>query len=214
MADTGLLGPILDRGVNAIGNAIFGDPADKERKLQVAFAKNAIQWKTADALKAGVHPLYALGAPTTSYSPVSVGGGGYSDVSSMGQDIGRAVGAGIPREGQLSAFDSAVQELTLKKFGLENELLASQIARMNQDTLSKPAIPSVTLPSGAGRVVPGQSSKAQVVQDEYGDIVENGYGLWRLLNDLGKGMVGPGRGVKPKGPALPTSYNYSKTGRR
>lgn len=162
----------------------FSGRNERKHNERVAkeYATNAIQWKVEDAKKAGVHPLYALGAPSMS-PPASSIGGGSNAYSDMGQDISRALSAGMPRQGQVSAFDAAVQELTLKKFGLENELLAAQIARMKQDVFSKPAVPNVTLPSGAGHFVPGQSSSAQKVQDEYGDIVENAYGLWRLGND-------------------------------
>lgn len=212
-----MVNPIAgDIGNTLIGGALNWLSAKNEtrhqERLQREFAQNAIQWKVADAQKAGIHPLYALGAPTMNYAPQSIGG--MDAAGGMGQDISRAINAGMPREGQLSAFDAAVQELTLKKFGLENELLSAQIARMNQETLGKPALPAVTLPSGAGRIVPGQSSKAQVVQDEYGDIVENGYGVWRLLNDVFANMVGPGKGVPSKGPKSQGGYGYAKTGRR
>lgn len=40
----------------------------------------------------------------------------------------------------------------------------------------------MTLPDGSGWK-PGPSATAQTMQDQYGDIVENGYGLWRLLMD-------------------------------
>lgn len=180
-----------EQAAAAAGNLIGGffdrasakKQASLDREYQLAFAKNAIQWKVEDAQKAGVHPLYALGAPTMNFSPVSVGGGG--GFASMGQDLGRAIGAGMSKQGQLTAFDAAVQDLTLKKFGLENELLAAQIARMKNEMLMKPSLPGVaklTMPGGA-RFTPGASSKAQTVQDEYGDIVENIYGLARLGYD-------------------------------
>nr|DAV46551.1 MAG TPA: minor capsid protein [Microviridae sp.] len=194
---------------NAAGSLIGGAASlwegGKSRKLQKEAMQNGIQWRVADAQKAGVHPLYALGAPTFSPSPVVTGAG--DALSSMGQNVGRALNAGSSRDTQLSAFDVQVQDLTLKKFGLENELLASQIARMNQETLSKPAIPAVTMPSGAGRLIPGQSSTAQVVQDQYGDVVENVYGMWRLLNDAAKNIVGPGKGVRRPG-AVPARGGY------
>ena len=48
------------------------------------FAKRGIQWRVHDAKKAGLHPLAALGAQTTSFSPSFVsqsryegGGGGF-----------------------------------------------------------------------------------------------------------------------------------------
>lgn len=40
--------------------------------LQREFAQNSIQWRVADAKKAGIHPLAALGAQGTSYTPMDM----------------------------------------------------------------------------------------------------------------------------------------------
>lgn len=150
----------------------------------LAFAQNSIQWRVADAMKAGVHPLYALGAPTFSPAAQVAGGSSFSDV---GQDISRAMQMSQPKDGQLSAFDLQVQKLQLQKFGLENELLASQIARQKQDLLSKPSIPMM-LPGG-GKFAPGPQTDAQTVQNKYGDIVENVYGTSSLVYDAMKNYL-------------------------
>lgn len=204
--------PAIASAASSIWNSISGkNEARHQERLQREFAQNAISWKVADAKRAGIHPLYALGAPTMGYSPVSVGGG--MEMPDMGQDISRALNAGMDKQGQLSAFDRAVQEQTLKKFGLENELLATQIARMKNEVFQKPSLP-LTLPSGAGKFPTGPQSTAQTVQDRYGDIVENAYGLWSLVDDGLRWMKGPGKGVPAKGPKTQPSYLYSKTGRR
>lgn len=63
---------------SAIGSIIGGimgaSSAAKDRKLQIKFAKNGIQWRAADARAAGIHPLAALGAQTPTYTPVGDGG--------------------------------------------------------------------------------------------------------------------------------------------
>ncbi|AXQ65631.1 MAG: DNA pilot protein [Microviridae sp.] len=58
----------------AIAGGLMSNRAQKkqleqERALQREFAQNSIQWRTADAKKAGLHPLYAMGATGASYSP-------------------------------------------------------------------------------------------------------------------------------------------------
>lgn len=45
--------------------------AREQAALQREFAQKGIQWRVADAKAAGIHPLYALGAQTNSYQPVS-----------------------------------------------------------------------------------------------------------------------------------------------
>jgi hypothetical protein len=62
---------------------------------QKEFAKNSIQWKAADARAAGLHPLFAMGAPLTSYSPSSftpVGDGGSATaLASAGRALDGAI---------------------------------------------------------------------------------------------------------------------------
>lgn len=90
-----VLGGILDR--NSASDARHDDAVqrDIDRQLQKDFAQQGIRWKVDDAKAAGLHPLYAIGANTTSYQPVSIGGssGGGSTYSDMGQNIGRALQA-------------------------------------------------------------------------------------------------------------------------
>lgn len=51
------------------------DLAQKQADLQKEFAQNSIQWRTADAKKAGIHPVAALGSQGISYNPSYVGDG-------------------------------------------------------------------------------------------------------------------------------------------
>lgn len=113
---------------------------DQQEKLQKQFAKQGIQWRVADAQKAGIHPLYALGASTSSYTPQQVGmstGGG--DLAAMGQDILGAVNRGSSRADRL--FNTQQRTLSLERMGLENDLLKAQIANQTSQ-LSAPALPS------------------------------------------------------------------------
>lgn len=149
------LGAAVDAGLNWIWG-------EKQEDTQAKFARNAIQWKVEDAKKAGVHPLYALGAPTMNYSPISLGGA--SNFADVGQDIGRALGAGMPREGQvqsLSGFDQAVQGETLKGLELDNERKRGEILLLNQQLFSKPALP------GRGHAMAGQASSGPAPAPQY-----------------------------------------------
>lgn len=57
---------------------------------QREFAKHGISWRVADAKRAGIHPLAALGAQTMSFSP-SVVGKDYSGYENMGQSLGNMI---------------------------------------------------------------------------------------------------------------------------
>lgn len=126
----GWLAPLISAGSSLIGGLLgrksSSDAAEEQADLQKEFARNAIQWKVADAKKAGVHPLYALGAQTTSYQPVSVGDPLPGALHDMGQDISRAVAATSPESRRVGVLG----ELAVERAGLENELLRTQIGRL------------------------------------------------------------------------------------
>lgn len=148
-----MLGSLISAGLSLIGGRKAEKKADQRDAVnyqrQKEFAQRGIQWKVNDAKKAGVHPLYALGAGTTSYAPQQVGNGG-NGLHSAGQDIGRAINAVTGAGGRDRAYTAAVQKLNLRRMELENNLLASKIATTNQ-TQIPPA------PAGENFLVQGQT---------------------------------------------------------
>lgn len=141
---------MLDAVLGFIGKGIdaFTSSSNAEKnnatQLQIAhenmaqqreFAQQGIRWKVDDAKAAGLHPLAALGAQTTSYSPVSVGDLALprTNFGDMGQDIGRAISAGSTANERDSRMGQAVtkvaQTFQLEKMNLENELLKTSIAK-------------------------------------------------------------------------------------
>lgn len=151
-----MLGALIGAGSSLLGGWLNSQSADKanaanlamaERNidLQKQFAKSGIRWKVEDAKHAGIHPLYALGAQTTSFSPVSAGAVADtslgSGLASAGQDISRAMNATRTSSERDAAFTKTLQDLQLTKFGLENELLASQIQKLKSNT--NPPFPSI-----------------------------------------------------------------------
>lgn len=98
--------------------------AELAYERQKEFAQMGIQWRTEDAKKAGLHPVFALGGGGAAFSPsVAVAGGGSYDAPSfgaMGQDVSRAAKATMTPE-QRALHDMQVA------------LLQSQINRNNAD---------------------------------------------------------------------------------
>lgn len=139
-AGASLLGGFLNRDAQKDANATNAAMAAQNIALQKEFAQNAIQWKAADAEKAGIHPVFAMGAGTTSFSPVSVGAtaetGLGSGIQSMGQDLSRAVSAyrspGEKVGGALLAQQTAGNALDLETKSLNNQLLRAKLAQMTQ----------------------------------------------------------------------------------
>lgn len=142
-----MLGGPLGGALGTAGGTFLGsmfsgenDPQEENRKAQKEFAQHGIRWKVADARAAGIHPLYALGAQTHSFTPTVAFGGDQSGMgaamANAGQDITRAIRA---RETQSErAFNATSQQLQLQRMGLENQLLAAQIARVGREQLPPP----------------------------------------------------------------------------
>jgi len=127
-----MLSALIGAGASLASGFFGSNEKEKDRKLQKEFAQSGIQWKVEDAKKAGIHPLAALGAQTTSYAPVSVGGPSIaSGLASAGQDISRAVDATRGSGARLDAYQKTIQDLNVQRMGLENQLLGSQIAKIN-----------------------------------------------------------------------------------
>lgn len=105
--------------------------------LQREFAQSGIQWKVADAKAAGIHPLFALGAQTHSFSPVSVGDVPGTNFSGIGQDIGRAINATRTQTQRNEAVVRTVQDLEIAGKELDNQIkattVASQVQRLRQN---------------------------------------------------------------------------------
>lgn len=143
--------------------------ANKNIAAQREFAQNGIRWRVEDAKRAGIHPLYALGANTASFSPVQGYGGDYgvSDaLANFGQGIDRAVEAKMTRD-ERERFE-ARQEMqdvfNLARFQQEQRyqdaqirLIDSEIAR--NKVASDVARVSIGMPApmpGSPTLLPGQ----------------------------------------------------------
>lgn len=207
-----MVAPLVAAAIPAVGSLLGGlfgqksqsDMAEKNIEMQKEFAQKGVQWKVADSLKAGIHPLFGLGASTTSFAPVSVGDSLGPAIAQSGQEIGRAVGASMSSEQQVSAKMNA---LTLERGSLENELLRSQIRAMNAPG-SPPGLPSVSGDNSSPLKAFGvsiqknpQFSDAQEFSNRYGEPAE-----WLAsvpiaaadaLHNLPPQHAGYGRGYSP-----------------
>lgn len=185
-----MLGNIIGAGASLIGGLINSNAAEENAQRNIAmqreFAQNGIRWKVEDAKAAGVHPLAALGANTTSFAPISVGSSSLgSSIAAMGQDVGRAINATSTASERVSATATAAQTLQLENMSLQNQLLRSRIATMNQaggtpplpEYGGLPAIPQDTkqdprppIQIGGEQVStdPG-TTNMQKIEDRYGD---------------------------------------------
>lgn len=109
--------------ISAVGNVAGGlFNASKQEK----FAKNALTWKAEDAERAGISKYFAMGAPTSSFAPVSFG-----DVGSVGRSIDARLGQGGPAStttGKVSGIAQSIQAAQLDGLKLDNDIKRAELA--------------------------------------------------------------------------------------
>lgn len=146
-AAANIAGGFINKGSQDEANRSNREIAIKNIKLQKRFAQEGVRWKVEDARQAGIHPLYALGAQTHSFSPVSAGAVADSSLGSgiaaAGQDLSRAVNATRTAPERIEA--RALTRLQLEGLALDNDIkratYASAVQRLQQ--ASNPPIPAI-----------------------------------------------------------------------
>lgn len=130
-----MLGGAAIQGGSALIGGMLGQSsaeaaARQQYRYQKKFAKKAIQWRVQDAKKAGLHPLYALGAQVPSYSPVSQQTGQVGEaLAQAGQNIGAAIQA------QMTPAQKQLLDLELRSAHLGNLKTEAEIAYINSERL-------------------------------------------------------------------------------
>lgn len=160
----------LISGVSSIAGGAIGaqgakdaaqiNAAEQERtnqeniNYQQEFAQNGIQWKVADAVKAGINPLVALGANTQSFQSVTAPQPGASNagaqfgrgLSDAGQNVARAISSAQSADDQ--AFTTAQRALSLQKDQAQIDFINSQIRASDARTMNQPGNgPPTPMPS-------------------------------------------------------------------
>jgi len=170
-----LLSGILGRKAQNKANAQSLELARQNIQLQRDFAQHGIRWKVDDAKAAGIHPLYALGANTHSFSPVSAGmtpeDGLAQGMANMGQNLGSAIERTRTAN---ERHESKIRELQVERGELENTLLRSQINALNAPHQVGPPGP------GTASVMPGEH-----------DETDRAFGWHRYKKGINRGFLNP-----------------------
>lgn len=165
LTGSGVIGGLIDGVGSLIGANQSKKNAEKQALMnylaQKEFAQNGIRWRVDDAKKSGIHPLFAIGANTSGFAPVSgySGDGGISDFSSsMGQSIDRAVQAKkTPAEREIENLQQQ------KMFDLDVQQKEANIALTNAEisriaNLSQQQVPPMPKAFGrSGMIIDGQA---------------------------------------------------------
>lgn len=212
-----MLGPLIAAGATLAGSYLSSQSSEANAERNIAmqreFAQNGIRWRVEDARAAGIHPLYAMGAQTHSFAPVSVGNSMGPALASMGQDVGRAINATQTAPERMNATAEAASKLQLENMSLQNMLLASRVKLLNQSG-GNPPIPSIgalppipedtkqdarpPLQMGGDRIQtdPG-TTNMQKFEDRYGDegpvpwVLQTGVAFNDLVKNYGQPATWP-----------------------
>lgn len=232
-----LAGSITGGDLISGGTALLGGfLGDKSAKDQARLAKDqfnqqmdhSIRRRVEDAKRAGIHPLYALGASVGSSPTIMAGQSGSG--SSIGDAVA-SIGANFAsnREArQANAQAARLAELKMHMDARESQARINRdnaaarldnveaMARLSRNALATQALASrntgENIPDQSpihmpifGKVKPGPHTSQQYVEDQYGGVLGEAYGLGRAVTEygdyLGRTFIGPGL------------FNYNKRGK-
>ena len=180
---------LIKAGGSLLGGLFGKSSQDKATALQEDALKKGIQWKVADAKKAGIHPLFALGAQTN--MPSAIAGNPIGDAIA---NAGGAIAQGITNK---QASNMVAEQHTADLQEKRSRTAANYAqAAMYQSEINRAAQKSNVMKGGPGnaqeimtyphgaKLKTGDSSVAEDWEREYGGIVGEGIGFSRYLYDL------------------------------
>lgn len=197
------LGAIIGGVAGAVGNYFAQKSAQKQANKnqrraeahELNILQNQTQWRVQDAMKAGLHPLAALGMnPAQSSLGAGQVFGNNTDYASMGADLGRAVESMAKPEEKIV---SQALQLSFEKQKLENEYVKTQVASQRMRNAQQaapgkigmdPALNGSLKPEDGVRIpftdytVPfADKGIAQKVEDSWGELGGELYGFGSQL---------------------------------
>jgi hypothetical protein len=146
------------QGIGAVGS-LFGGSSGRGQATQNflwqrRFAKNAVRWRAEDAKRAGLHPLWAMGASVPSFQPTVVG---QSDTGSSWSDAftqaGNALNHFAMAKQNIKESEARIGLLEAQKNEIENSKIASDGQRGAQTFAASKQLAPVFTP------LPGRTDK-------------------------------------------------------
>jgi hypothetical protein len=168
------------------------EEAQRQYNQQRADSLRTIQHRVADAQAAGLHPLYAMGASAnvspTSFMPGQTAQGSLpkaaqgSAYSRMGDGMRQLMGPTDMEKAQLNAINaSASRDEAEALYYASRANTEAQIANSRQDGGHALGHDAIVTPYGS--VQPGPHTPQQEVEDQYGGVVGEIYGVSRALGE-------------------------------
>lgn len=150
--------------------SMFGNAHERNEGegFQREVLQNQLQWRVADAKRAGIHPLYALGMSPAIASPIALGNQMGDSLSQMGQHVGEAL------DRNSNTYERATRRLSLallEKQGNESDARSMYYRSLAARMQNPPAAPNglgIQNESGIGlegqdAFVPGRPSSTGMI---------------------------------------------------
>lgn len=191
----GALGGVGNYFATKSANEAAAKEAKKARAHDLNILQNQVGWRVADSIRAGLHPLAALGmSPASGSAGTAQVFGPSTDFAAMGQDLGRAIDSTLDPKDKVT---SAAIQLGLEKESLENDYTRTQIAsqRMRNIQMAGPGVPGGNGSAVMSEIaIPGTDIKMPVhnpgIADQggsnYGEPGEWVFGGLAGINDAAK----------------------------
>lgn len=197
-----IAGGLIGAAGSLLGGLFGSSSASRAAKANVAFqkqfAQHGIRWRVEDAKAAGLHPLFALGASTQSFSPVFSESPLGASLADAGQNIGRAVAAQQTVEERMAArlalmeIQSRIRENDARAGLLEYELASKMSPQL------PPPFPDGVMPEGGARSSPLQGTvnltptQLPTTRKDDPSTMTGVPGIWREFDLGGQKVVLPG----------------------
>lgn len=190
----GVIGGVGNYFATKSANKAAAKEAKKARAHDINILQNQVGWRVADSIRAGLHPLAALGmSPASGSAGTAQVFGPSTDFAALGQDLGRAIESTADPKDQIAA---RATQLLMEKTELENEYTKTQVAsqRMRNIQQAAPGIPGgnpdpATMgadPSGTVTWKKHNPGYAQTQENDYGEIAGEIGGMWSAAYDAYK----------------------------
>lgn len=144
-----LAGPAgaLISGASSLLGGLFSNKKNREAEdraweRQKESLQNSVQWRVADAKKAGIHPLYAMGQAPMSISPMAFQDQVGPALSEMGQSVGNVIARTTTQNEKLKEY----YDLQLAGAMLEKESALADYYRSEADKNKAASLSGISAP--------------------------------------------------------------------
>lgn len=150
-----IIPPLITGGMSLLGGMLSNeyneDMMVHNQNFQREVLSNQLQWRKNDAERAGIHPVYAMGAGTASTFPIALDDHMGPALRDMGQSVGGAVSRILDREArEKHQLDMALGAAQLEESDARKQMYLSEAARNRQ-------VPAAPMPGlGVQKETPGE----------------------------------------------------------